>query len=192
MLLSLIGLLGLVITCQCMVIAPYQVSVGQCPNITEKYDFDASQYLGRWFELEKIQYVGEDDVECANAVYSDMGDGYIEVYNTGRFPTGEFTDIRGRAHEIAPGVLLVEFLKNSPNELHILDTDYENFSSVYNCVQLGELHWQYAWLLSRTMVMDEEIYSRARLAFINNNVNVSLLETTYQGDDCPYPVQIVL
>jgi len=161
-------------------------SPGYCPNITEKFDFDPVPYLGRWYEIDRYDIVFQSGMDCVNAIYSDMGDGYVEVHNTARLASGGFTDIFGQAHAIAPGVLLVEFAGYIPAEYHILDTDYENFSSVYNCIQEGEYHFQYAWTLSRTPVMDEAILEKAKNAFSVNGIDLELFHLTYQGDDCPY------
>ncbi|KAK7073569.1 hypothetical protein SK128_002428, partial [Halocaridina rubra] len=75
-----------------------------------------------------------------------------------------------------------------PGEYHVLDTDYEKFSCVYSCEQEGELRIQFAWLLSRTMVMDDETLNYAMEVFSRNGIDISLFYNTYQGDDCPYPV----
>ncbi|ROT72886.1 hypothetical protein C7M84_008705 [Penaeus vannamei] len=101
-----------------------QVSLGICPNITNKADFDAVPYLGRWFEYERYDILFQSGMDCVNALYSDMGNGYVEVHNTAR-----------TSYDV-------------PAEYHILDTDYENYSSVYNCFEEGDYHWQYAWLLT--------------------------------------------
>ncbi|MPD05628.1 hypothetical protein E2C01_101380 [Portunus trituberculatus] len=56
-----------------------------------------------------------------------------------RTAEGEFYDIIGTATVLEPGVLLVVFNDGIPAEYHVLDTDYTNFTAVYNCEQLGEL-----------------------------------------------------
>ncbi|XP_071518894.1 apolipoprotein D-like [Panulirus ornatus] len=161
-------------------------SLGNCPNITEKYDFDPVPYLGRWYEQERFDVVFQAGMDCVNAIYSDLGDGYVEVHNTARTASGKYTDIVGKAHVIAPGVLLVEFHGHIPGEYHVLDTDYESFSAVYNCIQAGEYHFQYAWILSRTMTLDQTTLDYAHQVFLANGIDISLMHATYQGDDCPY------
>ncbi|XP_068207222.1 apolipoprotein D-like [Palaemon carinicauda] len=162
------------------------ISQGLCPNITEKQDFDPVPYLGRWFELERYEMIFEYGMDCVNALYSDLGEGYVEVHNTARLKDGTPTDIVGKAHVIAPGVLSVEFPGHIPAEYHVLDTDYENFSSVYNCLQEGIYRVEFAWVLSRTMTLEDGIYSRAQQAFVDNSIDLTIFQTTYQGDDCPY------
>ncbi|KAK7073570.1 hypothetical protein SK128_002429 [Halocaridina rubra] len=163
------------------------LSIGECPNITEKYDFEPIQYTGRWFELQRYPVYYERNEDCVNAVYTDLGNGYIEVYNWARVISGGYSNITGKAHLIAPGVLLVEFEGYPAGEYHVLDTDYEQFSCVYNFVQQGEVRVQDAWILSRTMVMQENTFSHAMQVFVDNGIDISIFDATYQGDDCPYP-----
>ncbi|XP_068207713.1 apolipoprotein D-like [Palaemon carinicauda] len=165
-----------------------KVDVGQCPNITNKYDFEAAPYLGVWYELERFPMSFEAGQDCVTATYSVLDDVYIKVYNRARLLKGPIVDITGRAHVIAPGVLLVEFftMENSGAEYHVLDTDYEKFACVYNCVQTGPVRAQYAWLLSRTTDMDDETYNHAMGVFTDNGIDISLFQPTYQASDCPY------
>merc|ERR1712002_330806 len=172
---------------QAMLIGGKEIDVGQCPNITEKYDFDPAPYLGRWYEYQRFDAIFEAFNDCVNAIYSDLGDGYIQVYNAGRTPFGGLYDITGKAHLIAPGVLEVEFPGSVPGEYHVLDTDYEKFSCVYSCSQEGPLRVQYAWLLTRSVDLDEDTYNHAMQVFKDNDIDISLFHKTHQGDDCPYP-----
>ncbi|XP_047471177.1 apolipoprotein D-like [Penaeus chinensis] len=192
------------------------VTLGKCPNITNKADFDAVPYLGRWYEQERYDIVFQSGMDCVNAIYSDMGNGYVEVHNTARTSFGDFTDIVGQAHVVEPGVLLVEFggceycviyvsslssmcvivdlyyvlglcCHDSRGQIsHILDTDYENYSSVYNCFEEGEYRWQYAWLLTRAQAPSADLLATGRQVFANNGIDLDSFHVTYQGDDCPY------
>merc|ERR1712180_531343 len=100
-----------------------------------------------------------------------MGDGYVEVHNVA----------------IRPGVLLVEFFGHIPAEYHILDTDYENYSSVYNCVNLPfNQKFEYAWVLGRRPDLEQEYVDQSIQAFADNGIDLSFFEETHQGDDCDY------
>ncbi|XP_064082822.1 apolipoprotein D-like [Macrobrachium nipponense] len=162
--------------------------IGVCPNITEKYDFDPVPYLGRWYETQRFSALFEDGQDCVNAIYEDMGDGYVKVHNMGRSASGELMEIIGKAHLIAPGVLSVEFPGHGAGDYHVLDTDYETFSCVYSCGQVGPLRVEYAWLLTRNVIVDEALVERANQVFTKNGIDVSNFQPTHQGDDCPYAV----
>nr|AYU71034.1 crustacyanin-C1 [Eriocheir sinensis] len=161
-------------------------SLGSCPNITNKEDLEVVPYLGAWYEIERFDIIWQLGMDCVEAIYSDIGGGWVEVHNVARKPSGEFTEIIGNATVIAPGVLYVIFAGHVPAEYHVLDTDYTTFSSVYNCFETGPERFQYAWILSRTTTLDDATYDRARQAFADNNIDLSLFHPTYQGDDCPY------
>ncbi|XP_063586422.1 apolipoprotein D-like [Penaeus indicus] len=161
------------------------VSLGKCPDITNKADFDAVPYLGRWYEQERYDSDFQIGMDCVNAIYSDMGNGYVEVHNTARTSEGDFAEAIGEAHVVEPGVLLVQF-GGYPAEYHVLATDYENYSSVYNCFEEGEYRWQYAWLLTRAQFPSADLLATARQAFADNGIDLDSFHVTYQGDDCPY------
>ncbi|XP_068207715.1 apolipoprotein D-like [Palaemon carinicauda] len=164
------------------------IDVGVCPDIVDKYDFDPVPYLGRWYEAQRFHIVYEIGQDCVNTIYDDLGDGYIGVHNMGRSTSGNLTDISGKAHLIAPGVLSVEFLGYPAGDYHVLGTDYENFSCVYDCGQDGPLRTQHAWLLTRAKIPDEATFEIANEVFARNGIDVSLFHRTHQGDDCPYVV----
>lgn len=161
------------------------ISAGECPTITNKQDLDPVPYLGTWYEIERFNFLTEEGTDCVQAIYSDLGDGVLEVHNRARTSSGEVEEAYGTAVVLEPGVLLVDF-GNTPAEYHVLDTDYTTFSAVYNCVQLEEMRFQYAWILSRNPTLQPEIYDHARQVFEDNGIDVSLFHSTYQGNDCPY------
>ncbi|XP_045129429.1 apolipoprotein D-like isoform X2 [Portunus trituberculatus] len=162
------------------------VSTGKCPTITNKQDLEVAPYLGRWYEIERFEARFEEGMDCVHVDYTDLGEGVVEVHNMARTAEGEFYDIIGTATVLEPGVLLVVFNDGIPAEYHVLDTDYTNFTAVYNCEQLGELRYQFAWILARHTTLDQSIYEHARKVFENNGIDVSLFNPIHQGEDCPY------
>jgi len=162
------------------------VTEGTCPTFSNKEDFDAVPYLGKWYEIERFDIIFQRGMDCVEAIYSDLGGGEVEVHNVARTEAGEFTDIVGTAIVLKPGVLYVTFAGYIPAEYHILDTDYTTFSSVYNCLQVGPERFEYAWILSRSPVLEQETYDHARQVFADNGIDLNLFHSTYQGEDCTY------
>ncbi|KAG0716249.1 Apolipoprotein D [Chionoecetes opilio] len=160
-------------------------SLGHCPNITNKQDLEIGPYLGYWFELERFNIIFEFGMDCVHAIYTDLGEGVVEVHNIARTLLGTPSEIIGTAVVKEPGVLTVEFSGYIPAEYHVLDTDYTTFSAVYNCVQIGPERFQYAWILARSPSLDQDTYDHARAVFESNGIDLSLFHSTYQGDDCP-------
>ena len=85
-----------------------------------------------------------------------MNDTAISVRNVGVLPDGSFDEICGYAIQPIPdvGQLFVNFPMKPPGEYLILDTDYINFASVYNCASfdipgVGMVTSEMAWILVR-------------------------------------------
>ena len=78
----------------------------------------------------------------------------VSVRNTANTPAGSFDEICGYADipnpETAPAELLVHFPFAPAADYWVLETDYDNFASVYACVDvLGIIHIEFAWVLVR-------------------------------------------
>lgn len=161
------------------------VSVGECPSITPKEDFDPAAYLGAWYEIERFNMIFEEGMDCTQSVYSDLGDGVMEVHNVGRISQGPFTAV-GTVTVEEPGALLVAYEGYIPETFYVLDTDYTTFSAVYKCEQMGELRSQYAWIVSRALTLNQATLSHVHQVFASNGVDVRLFQPTHQGRECPY------
>ena len=74
-----------------------------------------------------------------------------------------------------------------PGLYWVLDTDYDNYASVYSCVDVGDqLKFEYGWVLTRDAFASDEIVQRSFDAFINIGVNISSFEVSGQSEDCQY------
>lgn len=60
----------------------YAQSFGKCSEVPIK-DFDSSQYLGKWFEIERFEYIFEKNLQCVRAEYGRLNDTAVTVRNTG-------------------------------------------------------------------------------------------------------------
>uniref|UniRef100_A0A3B3I0H6 Apolipoprotein D n=1 Tax=Oryzias latipes TaxID=8090 RepID=A0A3B3I0H6_ORYLA len=69
---------------------------GKCPTPAVQANFDASKYLGRWFEIQRLPtsfQVGQ----CSTAFYTPKAPGVIEVLNSERLDDGTVNSIVGSA-----------------------------------------------------------------------------------------------
>ena len=72
----------------------------------------------------------------------------------------------------------------------ILDTDYENYSCVYSCVEYNYGYYSdFAFIFSRSPHMSDEHVKRCENAFKNIGVDLSRFVKTTQGSACPYDAQ---
>lgn len=128
---------------------------GQPEGVTTIKSFDASQYLGTWYEIARLDHSFERDLEKVTATYSLRDDGGIRVINRGFNPkTGEWKEAEGKAYFIDPpnadktntGRLKVSFFGPFYGAYNIIELD----KPYYNYVMLCGPDKSYFWILSRT------------------------------------------
>ncbi|KAL7646889.1 UNVERIFIED_CONTAM: hypothetical protein RMT77_002146 [Armadillidium vulgare] len=166
-----------------------EIRNGTCANVTPYADLEVAPYLGLWYEERRMYMIWETEQDCNTAIYSDLGNGTVEVHNTGRNAAGEYKDIYGQAVVSAPGTLSVTFPGHSQTAAYIvLYTDYETYSCVFSCDQVtADSQDVFAWILARNVPLSQDTIDAALAVFESNGVDTSLFqEQTYQGDDCPY------
>lgn len=163
------------------------LDVGQCPEFSNIETFDVPPYLGRWFESQRFEAGFELGQTCVTADYGYLSPTMITVTNTANLPDGSLTSIVGNATATdTVGQLIVYFPGNGLGVYNVLDTDYETYSCVYACAQVGELREQFAWILSRTEELDADTLTAARAVYESNGIDVSFFQDTPQGGDCVY------
>lgn len=142
-----------------------ELTIGKCPQVPTKPDFDLNKYLGLWFSYVNFDAPFQWGSTCVKALYKLKSNDKIQVVNSGfndfRFFGLSFgkTPIRivGEAFIVdpqKPGGLNVRFGNQPgfdptiPNYL-IMDTDYNNFSVVYSCTEESIFKIEFAWILTR-------------------------------------------
>ncbi|XP_064618298.1 apolipoprotein D-like [Liolophura sinensis] len=99
-------------------------------------NFDASQYLGKWYEHERFFSIAEYDEDCVSANYSLKADGKVKVVNQGVIiGTSQVDEAVGEAYAPDPNFpakLLVIF-GGPPSNYWVLDTDYKTYTVVWSC-----------------------------------------------------------
>ncbi|WP_312306640.1 lipocalin family protein [Pulveribacter sp.] len=127
--------------------------------------FDLQRYLGRWYELARLDHAFERGMTDVSATYSEQADGSVRVVNRGYVPaTGQWREAVGRAvFTGAPttGALKVSFFGPFYGGYHVaaLDPDYRW------ALVLGP-STDYCWILAREKQapaqLREDISARAR------------------------------
>lgn len=121
--------------------------------------FELDRYLGKWYELARIDHTFEKGLQRTQAEYSHLPDGSIQVINRGYDPRrGEWKVSHGRAKPmIAPDVAALKVSFFGP------------FYAGYNVVALDENYqWamvigdklDYFWILSRTPSLPDGVEDR--------------------------------
>ncbi len=125
------------------------------PNgVTAVQPFNANQYLGKWYEIARLDYRFEKGLNNVTAEYSMNDDGTIKVVNKGYdYKKNEWKESTGKAK-----------FTDSPNVGKLEVSFFGPFYSGYNVIAIDD-NYQYAlvvgknhkymWLLSRETTMPE-------------------------------------
>lgn len=113
-------------------------------------NFELDRYLGRWYEIARLNHSFEKDLEAVTAEYSVREDGGIRVINSGRnIYSGEIQQAEGRAYFVndpAIGHLKVSFFGPFFGSYVIFELDQEDYQYAFIAGNTTD----YLWLLSRS------------------------------------------
>jgi len=125
-------------------------------NLDVVKPFDQKKYLGKWYEIARLDYVWERNLNNVTATYSFRKDGKIKVDNKGyNIKKKKWEESVGKAKSIAnsqEGALEVSF--------------FGPFYAAYNIVAIDDAYQyalvvggstKYMWILSREKTMPEDI-----------------------------------
>lgn len=127
--------------------------VGKPDNITPVGQFDTAKYLGKWYEIARMDHSFEKGLSKVSAEYSLRDDGGLKVVNRGyNAAKATWKEAVGKAYFVGPsdqGYLKVSFFGPFYGSYIVfeLDRDYQ-----YSLVSGPDK--SYFWLLSRTPAMD--------------------------------------
>ena len=135
-----------------------------CLGMPEKVqpvsEFQLDRYLGKWFEIARLDHSFERGLNQVTAEYSMRDDGGVKVLNRGfSSAKGEWKESEGRAYFVddeTVGYLKVSF--------------FGPFYGSYIVFELDQVDYQYAlvagpdtgylWILSRTPAISDELLER--------------------------------
>jgi apolipoprotein D and lipocalin family protein len=138
-------------------------------------NFQLERYLGRWYEIARLDHSFERGLDRVTAEYVMRDDGGIKVINSGRsIKTGEMQQAQGRAYFV-----------DSPDDGHLKVSFFGPFYGSYVIFELDTQDYQYAfvagnstdylWLLARTpqvsqQLIDQFIATASQLGFDSDNL----------------------
>lgn len=112
--------------------------------------FQVEQYLGKWYEIARLDHSFERGLEQVTAEYSKRDDGGIKVINRGFDPAkGTWKEAVGKAYFVETpdiGKLKVSFFGPFYGGYNIIALD----KTYYNYAMIAGPDNSYLWLLSRT------------------------------------------
>lgn len=123
-------------------------------------EFDGGRYLGKWYEIARLDHSFEKNLSNVTAEYTRAEKDVIKVLNRGyNEKTGEWKQIEGKARFIADetvGSLKVSFFGPFYGGYHVIELDKER----YRYAMVTGPNRSYLWILARTSTLDERTYAR--------------------------------
>lgn len=133
---------------------------GKPANVTPVNNFDTSRYLGRWYEIARLDHSFERGLRQVTAQYSLRADGGLKVVNRGYNPTkAEWKAAEGKAYFVDQpdvGYLKVSFFGPFYGSYIVFDLDQRSYSHA----MISGPDTSYLWILSRTPTMDDATKKR--------------------------------
>lgn len=126
------------------------------PNVTAVRNFNKERYLGKWFEIARLDFFFEQNLNNTSAEYSFNSDGSIKVINKGYDYKNNKTKIaRDKAKFVGPdteGKLKVSFWGPFYSGYNVIaiDGDYAN-------ALVAGRNLNYLWFLSKEKTMPPKI-----------------------------------
>jgi apolipoprotein D and lipocalin family protein len=123
-------------------------------QLNSKKDFESERFLGKWYEIARLDHSFERGLDYVTATYSISDDGKIKVLNEGVRQDGTRSSAIGKAYVKNPddkvGELRVSFfwIFYAKYRIIFLDKDYQTA-----IITSGTM--DYLWILSRKPVLSE-------------------------------------
>lgn len=123
-------------------------------------DFELDRYLGKWYEIARLDQSFERDLNQVTAEYALRKDGGVLVINRG-FSESEkkWKSIEGKAYFVnkeSEGYLKVSFFGPFYGSYVIFELDHENYQYAF----VSGPTTNYLWLLARTPSVKPEIIEK--------------------------------
>jgi len=122
-------------------------------------DFNGQRYMGKWYEIARLDHSFEKNMSNVSATYTQDGGGVISVTNRGyNEKTGQWKQIEGRARFFGDndvGSLKVSFFGPFYGGYHVIALDKKD----YSYAMVAGPNRSYLWILSRATSLDESILS---------------------------------
>ncbi len=130
---------------------------GYPQNVTPIQQFDVNRYLGKWYEIARLDHSFERGLEQVSANYVLLDSGKIQVVNRGfSSAKNEWKEAIGKAFlagETDEGYIKVSFFGPFYSSYVVFGLDSENYQHAYVS---GPNH-SYLWLLARTPKVSKEV-----------------------------------
>jgi apolipoprotein D and lipocalin family protein len=119
-------------------------------------DFDKERYLGKWYEIARIDFKFERDMNNTTAEYSPMANGKIKVVNKGyNYKKKKWETATGKAKFVgdeSTAMLKVSFWGPFYAGYNVIKLD-----TAYKYALVAGKNFDFLWILSRTPTIPEDV-----------------------------------
>lgn len=133
--------------------------VGKPEGVTPVKGFDRQRYLGKWYEIARLDHRFERGLSQVSAEYSLREDGGIKVVNRGyKDEAGQWKESVGKAYFVDKpdtGYLKVSFFGPFYGSYIVAELD-----PAYRYALVSGPDKSYLWLLARTPTLDADVKKR--------------------------------
>jgi apolipoprotein D and lipocalin family protein len=134
--------------------------LGMPESVKPVNDFELNKYLGKWYEIARLDHSFERGLVQVSAEYSVREDGGVSVLNRGFSETdNEWQEAQGKAYFVNAddeAYLKVSFFGPFYGSYVVFDLDKENYQYAF----VSGPDTSYLWLLSRTPSVAPELLER--------------------------------
>ena len=154
--------------------------LGLPPSVEPVQGFDLNRYLGKWYEIARLDHSFEEGLDNVTAVYSLRDDGGVNVVNRGFLSKD---DVYQEAQVMA-------YFVNDSDEGYLKVSFFRPFYASYVIFELDQDGYQYAfvsgpdtsflWLLSRTPTVEQALLDH----FIETSASLG-----FDTEELIFPIQ---
>jgi apolipoprotein D and lipocalin family protein len=123
-------------------------------------DFELDRYLGKWYEIARLDHSFERGLNNISAEYTLRDDGGVKVINSGYSKEDNaWEQAEGKAYFVDStdiGHLKVSFFGPFYGSYIIFELDRKNYQHAF----VSGPNTSYLWLLSRTRQVDQQVLDR--------------------------------
>lgn len=141
----------------CLVLLSLSGCLGMPQSVQPVNDFELDNYLGKWYEVARLDHSFERGLSKVTAEYSLRPDGGVSVINRGYSADDkEWKQAEGKAYFVSSeneGYLKVSFFGPFYGSYVVFELDKQNYDYAF----VSGPNTDYLWLLSRTPSVSPEV-----------------------------------
>lgn len=147
-----------IITCLCVLLLT--ACTGLPDNVKPIKNFELERYLGKWYEIARLDHSFERGLNQVTAEYSLKEEGGVKVLNRGYSANNEeWQEAEGKAYFVNTtdeGYLKVSFFGPFYGSYVIFELEKQDYEYAF----VAGPNTDYLWLLSRTPTVDPKVLEK--------------------------------